>query len=40
MCEKIWDKFDINDMDDYQNYYLKKDVLFLADVFEDLLTHG
>ena len=40
MCEKIWDKFDINDMDDYQNHYLKKDVLFLADVFEDLLTHG
>ena len=38
MCEKNWDKFDINDMDDYHDHYLKKDVLFLVDVFENLLT--
>ena len=33
-CEKIWDKFDIKDMDDYLDHYLKKDVLLLADFFE------
>ena len=33
-CEKIWDKFDIKDMDDYHDHYLKKDLLLLADVFE------
>ena len=39
-CEKIWDKFDTKAMGDYHNHYLKKDVLFLADVFESLLTRG
>ena len=33
-CEKIWDKFDIKDMGDYHDHYLKKDLLLLADVFE------
>ena len=33
-CEKIWDKFDIKDMGDYHDHYLKKDVLLLANVFE------
>ena len=33
-CEKIWDEFDIKDMGDYHDHYLKKDVLLLADVFE------
>ena len=32
-CEKIWDKFDMKNMDDYHDHYLKKDVLLLADVF-------
>ena len=32
-CEKIWDKFEIKNMGDYHNHYLKKDVLLLADVF-------
>ena len=36
MCEKIWDKFDIKDMGDYNDHYLKKDVLLLADVFEKI----
>ena len=36
-CEKIWDKFDIKDMGEYHNHYLKKDVLLLADVFEKFI---
>ena len=36
-CEKIWDKFDIKDMGDYHDHYLKKDVLLLAYVFEKLI---
>ena len=35
--EKIWDKFDIKDMGDYHNHYLKKDVLLLAGVFEEII---
>ena len=34
--EKIWDKFDMKDMGDYHNHYLKKDVLLLA-VFEKFI---
>ena len=37
MYEKIWDKFHIKDMGDYHNHYLKRDVLFLADVFEKFI---
>ena len=36
-CEKIWNKFDIEDMGDYHNHYLKKHILLLADVFERLI---
>ena len=36
-CEKIWDEFDIKDMGDYHDDYLKKDVLLLADVFEKFI---
>ena len=32
-CEKIWDKFEMKNMGDYHDHYLKKDVLLLADVF-------
>ena len=39
-CEKMWDKSEVKNMGDYHNHYLKKDVLFLADVFESLLTRG
>ena len=33
-CAKIWDKFEVKNMGDYHNHYLKKDVLLSADVFE------
>ena len=33
VCEKIWDKFNMKNMGDYHDHYLKKDVLLLADVF-------
>ena len=37
MGKKIWDKFDIKDMSDYDDHYLNKDVLLLADVFEKFI---
>ena len=37
MCEKIWDKFDMKNMGDYDDHYLKKDLLLLADVFEKFI---
>ena len=33
-CEKIWDKFEMKNMGDYHDHYLKKDVFLLANVFE------
>ena len=36
-CEKIWDKFEMKNMGDYHDHYLKKDVLLLADVFEKFI---
>ena len=36
-CEKTWDKFEIKNMGDYHDHYLKKDVLLLADVFKKLI---
>ena len=37
VCEKNWDKFKMNNMGDYHDHYLKKDVLLLADVFEKII---
>ena len=37
VCEKIWDKFNMKNMGDYHDHYLKKDVLLLADVFEKFI---
>ena len=37
-CEKIWIMFNIKNMGDYHDHYLKKDVLVLADVFERLIS--
>ena len=36
-CNKIWKKFYIKSMGDFHDHYLKKDVLFLADVFEKFI---
>ena len=35
--EKIWDKLQLESMGDYQNHYMKKDVLLLAHVFEKFI---
>ena len=34
VCEKIWEKFDMKNMGDYHEHYLKKYVLLLTCVFE------
>ena len=36
-CKKIWKKFNMKNMGDYHDHYLKKDVLLLADVFEKFI---
>ena len=36
-CEKIWDIFGMKNMGNFHDHYLKKDVLFLADVFEKFI---
>ena len=36
-CKKIWNEFNIKNMDDYHDHYLKKDLLLLADVFEKFI---
>ena len=37
-CEKIRDKFEMKNMSDYHNHYLKKDVLLSADVFKKFIA--
>ena len=34
---KIWDKFEMKNMSDYHDHYLKKDLLLLTDVYEKLI---
>ena len=36
-CKNIWNEFDMKNMGDYHDHYLKKDVLLLADVFEKFI---
>ena len=36
-CKKIWNEFNMKNMGDYHDYYLKKYVLLLADVFEKFI---
>ena len=37
VCEKNWNKFEMKNMGDYHDHYLKKDVLLFADVFEKFI---
>ena len=37
-CEKTWDKFEIKNMGDYHDHYLKKDVLLSVGVFEKFIA--
>ena len=37
ICEKVWDKFEMKNMGDYQDHYLKKDVLLLTCVIEKFI---
>ena len=37
-CKKIWIMFNIKNMGDYNDHYLKKAVLLLTDVFERFIT--
>ena len=36
-CKTIWNKFNMKNMSDYHDHYLKKDVLLLGDVFEKFI---
>ena len=36
--EKIWGKFNMKNMDDYHDHYLKRDVLLSVDIFEKFIT--
>ena len=36
-CKKIWNEFNMKNMGDYHDHYLKKYILFLADAFEDFI---
>ena len=36
-CKKLWNEFNMKNMGDYHDHYLKKDVLLLADVFEKFI---
>ena len=37
-CQKIWNKFDIKDMGDYHDHYLKKQVMFFEKFIDMCLT--
>ena len=36
-CKIIWNEFNMKNMGDYHDHYLKKDVLLLGDVFEKFI---
>ena len=34
-AQKVWDVFEINNIDDYHDLYVQSDTLLLADVYEN-----
>ena len=36
-CNKIWNEFNMKNMGDYHDHYLKKDILLLVNVFEKFI---
>ena len=36
-CSNIWNGFNMENVGDYHDHYLKKDVLLLADVFQKFI---
>ena len=36
-CKNIWNEFNMKNMGEYHDHYLKKDVLLLDDVFEKFI---
>ena len=38
ICEKIWNKFEMKNMGNYHDHYLKKDALLSADVFKKFIN--
>ena len=37
---KVWNKFEMETMKDYHDFYLRRDVLLLADVFEQFRNNS
>ena len=37
-CEKIWDRFEMKNMGDYHDHYLKKDALLMVVIFEKFIA--
>ena len=38
LTKRIWNKFNLKNVSDYHDHYLKKDVLLLAGVFEKFIN--
>ena len=38
ICIKIWNEFNIKNIGDYHDHYLRKDILLLADIFEKFIN--
>ena len=36
--QNVWDTFNFNTFEDFHDHYLRKDLLFLADIFEKFIS--